>query len=120
MDDDRNSPATKGDLQDFAEQLRSEFHQTTEQLRSEFRETIEQVRSEFHQATEQLRSEFQHGFDDLKETIRDSQTEILKAFYGYIHTTELKLKDTDTLRERVSVIESRLLEVEKRLNLPRQ
>jgi hypothetical protein len=28
----------------------------------------------------QLRSEFQHGFDDLKEKMRDVQTELLKAF----------------------------------------
>ena len=27
-----------------------------------------------------LRSEFQHFFDELKETMRDSQTELLKAF----------------------------------------
>jgi len=35
------------------------------------------------QDIEQLRSEFGHGFDDLKETMRDVQTEILKAFNGY-------------------------------------
>ena len=62
--DDLNAPATKGDLQ----QLSSEF----EQLRSEF---------------EQLRSEMSHQFDDLKETVRDGQTEILKAFYGYAQAT---------------------------------
>ena len=33
-------------------------------------------------AVEQLRSEMNHQFDDLKETVRDIQTEILKAFYG--------------------------------------
>ena len=116
MDNDRNSPATKGDLQDLARQLRSEFS-------SELQQATQQLRSDFQQTTQQLRSEFQHGFDDLKEAIRDAQTEVLKAFYGYIHSTELKLKDTDTLRERVSVLESRLLEVErklieKRLDLP--
>ena len=35
------------------------------------------------QDIEQLRSEFHHEFDELKETIRDVQTEILRAFYGY-------------------------------------
>jgi hypothetical protein len=49
--------------------------QDVELLRSE----MEQLRSE----TEQLRSEFHHGYDDLKETMRDVQTEILRAFYGY-------------------------------------
>jgi hypothetical protein len=63
MDNGRNSPATKGDLQEFAQQLRSEF---------------------------------QHGFDDLKEAIRDSQTEVLKGFYGYIESLQIKLKDTES------------------------
>ena len=35
----------------------------------------------------QLRSEMQHQFDELKETMRDVRTEILKAFYGYTQTT---------------------------------
>ncbi|HMD70902.1 MAG TPA: hypothetical protein VKF41_06135 [Bryobacteraceae bacterium] len=35
------------------------------------------------QDMEQLRSEFHHGFDDLKEAMRDGQTEILKAFYSF-------------------------------------
>jgi DNA anti-recombination protein RmuC len=111
MANDRNSPATKGDVQDLAEQLRSEIKQNTGQLRAEMK-----------QNTEQLRAEFQHSFDDLKESIRDTQTEVLRAFYGYIQTTEIKLKNTESgevaLRERVSILESRLLEVERRLNLP--
>ena len=97
--DDLNAPATKGDLQ----QLRSE----SGQLRTEF---------------EQLRSEMSHQFDDLKEAFRDGQTEILKAFYGYTQTTDAKLKESDqadyALRQRLTVVESRLLEVEKRLNMP--
>lgn len=32
---------------------------------------------------EQLRSEFQHGFDNLKEAMRDVQTELLKSLYGF-------------------------------------
>jgi hypothetical protein len=90
--DDLNAPATKGDL---------------ELLRGE---------------SEQLRSEMNHQFDDLKETVRDIQTEILKAFYGYTQTTDAKLKESDqadyALRQRLTVVESRLLEVEKRLNMP--
>jgi hypothetical protein len=40
----------------------------------------------------QLRSEFQHGFDDLKETLRDVQTELLKAFYAFAQSTDAKLR----------------------------
>jgi len=68
---------------------------------------------------EQLRSEFQHGFDDLKETMRDMQTEMLKAFYGFAQSTDAKLKETELadimLRQRLTAVESRLTEVEKRI-----
>ena len=61
-------PASKQDI----ELLRSEIGQVRSEVRSEFA----QVRSEM----EQLRSEVHHGYDDLKETMRDVQTEILRAF----------------------------------------
>ena len=86
------------------------------------RQDIEQLRIETRQDIEQLRSEFHHGFDDLKEAMRDVQTELLKAFYGYTQTTDVKLKEAETsdigLRQRLTVVEERLLEVEKRLNFP--
>jgi hypothetical protein len=87
--DDSNAPVTKADLQG---------------------------------AIEQLRSEMQHQYDDLKETMRDVQTEILRAFYGYTQTTDAKLKESEqsdvALRQRLTAVESRVLEVEKRLNMP--
>jgi uncharacterized protein YicC (UPF0701 family) len=87
--DDLNAPATKGDLQGGVEQLRSEMN---------------------------------HQYDDLKETLRDVQTEILRAFYGYTQTTDAKLKEGEqsdiALRQRLTAVESRILEVEKRLNMP--
>jgi hypothetical protein len=93
-----------------------------EQLRNEFHGDVEQLRNEFHGDVEQLRSEFHHGFDDLQETMRDVQTEILTAFYGYTQTTDAKLKEAEAsdigLRQRLTAVEERLLEVEKRLNLP--
>ena len=42
-----------------------------------------------------LRSEFQHGFDDLKETLRDSQTELLKAFYNYAESNNERVTSTE-------------------------
>ena len=63
--DDLNAPATKGDLL--------------------------QLRSEMNQQYDQLRGEMNHQYDDLKETIRDSETRLLQAFYGYTQTTDAKL-----------------------------
>jgi hypothetical protein len=95
-----HEPATKADLQELGQQLRSEI-----------RDNVEQLRSEFH-----------HEFDDLRESFRDGQTELLKAFYNFAQTIEIKLRDGEqsdiALRQRLSAVEVRLTEVEKRLHLP--
>ena len=96
--DNGHEPATKADLA---------------ALRADFKTEIDQLRAESH-----------HAYDDLKETMRDVQTELLKAFYGYAKSTDAKLKESEIadmlLRERLTAVEYRLTEVEKRLNLPPQ
>lgn len=52
-----NEPATKADLKALDEKI--------------------------DQKIEMLRGEVNHDYNDLKETIRDAQTEVLKAFYGF-------------------------------------
>jgi hypothetical protein len=53
---------------------------------------------------------------------RDNQTERLKAFYSFATTAEVRFKEGEMadvlLRQRLTAVESRLLEVEKRLNMP--
>ncbi|MGA3236394.1 MAG: hypothetical protein ABSG03_08840 [Bryobacteraceae bacterium] len=127
--DDQNVPATKGDLaglrvelkQDIAG-LRTELKQDIAGLRTELKQDIAGLRAELKRDIEQNRSEFQHGFDDLRETLRDVQTELLKAFYSFAQSTEVKLKDSEVadfmLRQRLTVAESRITEIEKRLNMP--
>jgi hypothetical protein len=60
--------------------------------------------------------------DELSEGIRDSQTEVLKAFYGFTQTVQQRFKESDdmesSLRKRMTILESRLIEVERRLNMP--
>ena len=96
MDNDLNAPATKRDLQD-----------------------LEARQNERH---EMLRAEMAHSFHDLNETFRDTQTELLKAFYNYAQSTDLKLKDgaesAANLRERLSVVERRLTELELKVSFP--
>jgi hypothetical protein len=85
---------------------------------------LSELQAELKQDVEQLRSEFQHGFDDLKETMRDGQTELLRAFSSFAQSTDAKLKDTESsdiaLRQRLTAVEFRLTEIEKRINLPPQ
>ena len=73
-------------------------------------------------AVEQLRSEMQHQYDDLKETIRDSETKLLQAFYSFAESNQQRLAlvegNTNAVIVRLATLETRLLEVEKRLNMP--
>lgn len=69
-----------------------------------------------------LRSEMNHQYNDLTERIRDGQTELLKAFYNFATTNNKRLFEFDgneaAIRSRLATLEERVLEVEKRLNMP--
>ena len=74
------------------------------------------------QDCERFRAEIHEGFAELKEILRDGQAKILKVLYGYTQTTDAKLREGEqsdmALRQRLTAVESRILEVEKRLNMP--
>jgi len=69
-----------------------------------------------------LRSEMSHQFDDLKGTFRDSQTELLKAFYSFAESNQKRLAEMETeaaaIKSRLATIEDRLLQVERKVNFP--
>jgi predicted nucleic acid-binding Zn-ribbon protein len=92
MEIDRNAPATKGDVADLSERL------------------------------EMLRTEVQHGYDDLREAIRDSQTEMLKAFYSFAQSNSKRFAELEgneaAIRSRLGTIEDRLMELERRVITP--
>ncbi|MGD1072737.1 MAG: hypothetical protein ABSB15_21660 [Bryobacteraceae bacterium] len=105
--DDRNVPATKGDIAD---------------LRSELKGSIDQLRTDSGEKLEQLRSEVNHGYNDIVERIHNSQTAVLKTFYSYAEGNKKRVAEFEddgrTVRSRLATIEDRLLEVERRLNMP--
>jgi hypothetical protein len=71
---------------------------------------------------EDVRAEMRGMEERLVEAIRDNQTEILRAFYGFTQSVQQRFKEADdtesSLRKRMTILESRLLEVERRLNMP--
>jgi hypothetical protein len=67
-----NIPATKADLADLGQALRPEL--TALEARLNERHDI-------------LRSEMAHGYHDLKESMRDMQTELLKVFLTSVSAT---------------------------------
>jgi hypothetical protein len=138
--DDPNAPATKADIETLRsatkadietlgsgtkadiELLRSEMKGNIEVLRSEMKGNIEVLRSEMKDDSEMLRSEMAHGYRDIVERIADSQTELLKAFYGYAQGNNKRVAELEgnegAFRSRLATIEDRILEVERRLNIP--
>ena len=87
--DDLNAPATKGDLRG---------------------------------AVDQLRAEMNHQYNDLVERIADSETKLLQAFYSFAESNQQLIAlvegNTTAVIARLATLETRLLEVEKRLNMP--
>ena len=58
----------------------------------------------------------------LLEAIHDSETRLLKAFYTYAEATQKHLVDLDksdgSIRDRLGALEARMINLEKRLDLP--
>ena len=84
MDNDRNAPATRGNLedvrvelkQDIAElraEIKAELKQEVGGLRAELKQDIAALRAEAKEDNAQLRSEMQLMHDDLVERIRAGQ-----------------------------------------------
>lgn len=98
--DDRAQPATKGDLLDVEERLDSKLDDKLQGLDNKLQDLK----------------------DELIEAIRDSQTEVLRAFYGFSQTVQERFKELDDadggIKRRMGVLETRVLEIEKRLNIP--
>ena len=105
--DTGHEPATKQDLAATRQDLRQEIADTRQELRQEIA---------------MVRSEMNHQFDDLKETVRDSQTELLKAFYSFGESNRQRVNQLEgnqaALITRIGVLEDRMLELERRVNFP--
>ncbi len=60
--------------------------------------------------------------DELTEVMRDIETKLLKAFYGFAEPTQQRLTQNEgvshRLDERVATLERRVTDIEKRINFP--
>jgi hypothetical protein len=100
--DDRNAPASKGDILDLETR-------------------IDNLETRIDEKFEQLRSEVSHGYRDLAERWDDGVTKLLNAFCG-VAETHGNLGELDSnehaIRSRLSTVENRVMELEKRLITP--
>jgi len=103
-------PATKQDLIDLEQRL--EGRSATKQDLSDLEQRLAFTLSDLEQ---RLAERF-------AEAVHNSETRLLKAFYGFTEATQKHFIDLDrsdsSLRERLGVLEVRLTEVERRLNTP--
>jgi hypothetical protein len=104
MDNDRNAPATKGDLLDAKDELRAEMKSMEDRLKSE------------------IRTEMKSMEDRMVETFRDVQTELLKAFYSFTESNQQRVTQVEgnqaALIARVGTLEARVTELERRVKFP--
>lgn len=60
--------------------------------------------------------------EGLRQQISDTETKLLSAFYDFAKSNQTRISELDgsdaALKRRIGSIEDRLLEVEKRLNMP--
>ena len=108
MDEARNAPATKADLAEQGALFKADLAESETRITARFKADLAERETRL--------------VDQLTEVIRDAQTETLKAFYGFVETVQTRFKaqdDTEAgLKKRLTVLEERVLEVEKKLIMP--
>jgi hypothetical protein len=106
--DNGHEPATKADLVALEQHLTGDLTALEQRLTGDLA-ALEQ------RLTQSLT-------ETLTEAVRDSETRLLKAFYGFTESVQARFKAADdseaNFKKRLGVIEERLLEVEKKLNFP--
>jgi hypothetical protein len=99
---------TKKDLAAAVEPLASK--QDLAELRQEMKQDMTELRVEFKQDMAEFEARI---VDKLTEAIRDSQTEVLRAFYNWARPIEVRLNRTDEIATRLSWIEERIAALER-------
>jgi hypothetical protein len=65
------------------------------------------------QVTEKLSRDLAETTEKLTEAIRDSQTEVLRAFYDWARPVDARLRHADELVQRMGWLEERVSNLER-------
>lgn len=110
MEEDRNAPATKGDLQD-------QLHELELRIDGKLRDLEARIEGKLDASEQRL-------LDAMRGIAQEMETRLLSAFYGYSQNNDKRLGQVESnehfLSDRVAALESRMLELEKRVNFPNQ
>ena len=99
---------TRQELADAVKDLatKHDLAEAVQQNKRDIAEAVQQNKRDLAEATE-------HITEKLTEAIRDSQTEVLRAFYNWARPIEVRLNRTDEIATRLSWIEERIAALER-------
>jgi|SRR5579859_6316215 hypothetical protein len=110
-----NEPATKSDIL----ALKSDILALESRMESRMDAKLSALESRFDGKLDTLE---QRMLDRMGGLIHDSETRLLQAFYSFAETNQKRLGQFEAtgilLLSRVATLETRVMEVEKRLNIP--
>ena len=86
-------------------------------------DVIEAVNASEERLTGVMRGMISASEDRVIETLRDIQTEMLKAFYSIIESNQKRFAETENetaaIKSRLATVEDRLLDLERKVNIPK-
>src|SRR5579864_5146023 len=107
--DNGNQPATKGDLAALEDRVGKKFQDLEDRVGKRFQDLEDRVGKRFQDLE-----------DRVSEAIHDAETRLLKAFYTVAESNQVRLAQventTNAVITRLATLESRVTDVEKRLN----
>jgi hypothetical protein len=129
--DDRNAPATKGDIADIVKVLADSEERivkfvgdSEERIVKFVGDSEERVVKLVGDSEERVVKLVADTEERTVELIRDVETKLLNAFYGYAKSNDRRVLEVEgneaVLRSRLATLETRVTEIEGRLNMPPQ
>ena len=76
-------------------------------------DAVQQVSQNLADAVRQIDGKISENNDKLTEAIRDSQTEVLRAFYDWSRPVDARLRHADELVQRMGWLEERVANLER-------
>jgi hypothetical protein len=111
----QNQPATKAHLQAFGVDLRVELHDLRVELKADMGALEQRIEGRMDTLEQRVTDRF-------TESIHDSETRLLQAFYSFAETNNKRFVQGEAAVavtvSRLTTLESRVLALEKRLNIP--
>ena len=129
MEDDRNTPATKGDLAEVRLEMKGDLAEVRAEMKgglAEVKGDLAEVRSELKRDLVDFKVEVNMRFEAFEhrmgQFLSDMEARIITSNYRLAESMNQRIKQGEgnqaAFNARLATLEERLLEVEKRLNMP--